>query len=110
MFLLLAQNKKTLSDMKHRQEKTPTPFELFCGVYQPQISPMRRGKAKKVDTGSPALQKGRGWNISSSKDPICQNYGESWHSSQEPAMTLVAEDVLAQQESGTNQTVWKTHL
>lgn len=34
--------------MKHRQEKTPTPFELCCGLYQSQINPVRRDNTKEV--------------------------------------------------------------
>jgi len=46
--------------MKHRQEETPTPFELCCGVYQPQISPLRRGKAKKVQEAQLCKKAGGG--------------------------------------------------
>lgn len=77
--------------MKHRQEETATPFELCCGVYQPQISPITAGKE---GTGSPALQNDRGWKLPSFKDLIHQNNGVSWHRSEERTMALVAGDVL----------------
>lgn len=51
--------------MKHRQEGTPTQFELCCGVYQPQISPMRRGKAKKLQEAQLCKKAGGGSSPSS---------------------------------------------
>lgn len=33
--------------MKHRQEETPTPFEICCGVYQPQINPVTEARQRR---------------------------------------------------------------
>lgn len=103
MFLPLAQNKKTLSDMKHRQEETPT--HLSCAVAFISHKSALRGEAKKVQeaqlckkagAGSSPASRTQSTRIMGSHSPIVKR-----------AMALIAEDVLAQQESGTKQTVWK---
>lgn len=91
--------------MKHRQEKTPTPFELCCGLYQSQINPVRRDNTKEVQEAQLCKKV---WSGIPPALRTHQNNGESWHSSKERNNS--AGDVLAQQKSGISQTVLETHL
>ena len=68
------------------------------------------GEARQRRYRKPSSAKRQGVEALQLQGPNPPDNGESEHSSEERAMTLVAEDVLAQQESGTSQTVWKTYL
>lgn len=92
--------------MKHRQEETPT--HLSCAVGFISHKSALRGEAKKVQEAQLCKKAGAG-SSPASRTQSTRIMGS--HSTiVKRAMALIAEDVLAQQESGTNQTVWKTHL